>query len=412
MNITIHNPHNLPLVDYHLVKPLQGGLKDLTDKNYKKLKKVLERRGFTTPLFLWQDQEDYWLLDGHQRVRVMQAEDAMPYEVPYVLIAADNIQDAKAQLLEITSQYGTITQEGFDEFVADLPETEVIEAVHFDALPFLGEKGDPDVEEDEPPALEEEAVSKRGELYQLGRHRVLCGDALDHKDVELVMNGVLADLVFTDPPYNVDYTGKTEEALKPVNDKQTDEEFYSFLLTSFINIANNSKGGASIYVCHSDSEGLNFRRAFKDAGFYMAQCVIWNKNVMVMGRQDYQWKHEPILYGWKVGGGHQYYGGRKQVTVWDIERPTQSRERPTMKPISLIAKAMKNNSKQDDIVLDTFLGSGSTLVAAEQLGRTCYGLELDPHYVDVIRKRYAKFIGRENEWEEATEPVQTSETVS
>lgn len=407
--MVIHNPNNLPLIDYRECRPLQGNLKDLSEKNYNKLKGVLNKRGFTAPLFLWFPDGDFgqpYIMDGHGRQRVMMKEDMQPYEVPYVKIEAKDMLDAKAQLLELTSQYQKVTQEGFDEFVVDLPEAEIIEAVSFDALPFLGEQADPDVEEDEPPALEEVAVSKLHEVYQLGKHRVMCGDALHQPDLDKLMGDTLADMVFTDPPYNVDYTGKTEEKLKIGNDKQGDEEFYQFLADSFSNIALHSKGGASIYVCHSDSEGLNFRRAFKDAGFYMAQCIIWNKNVMVMGRQDYQWKHEPILYGWKIGAGHQYYGGRKQVTVWDIERPTQSREHPTMKPIALVAKALKNNSKEDDIILDSFLGSGSTLIAADQLGRVCYGTELDPHYVDVIRKRYWKLVNNdETGWEAGTPAI-------
>lgn len=263
---------------------------------------------------------------------------------------------------------------------------------------------DKEVIEDEPPEVDDvgEPVSKLGEIYQLGRHRLMCGDSTKIEDVEKLMGGGKADMVFTDPPYNVDYTGKTKDALKIDNDKFNAVDFLEFLEKAFNNMSTVVKFGASIYVCHADSEGLNFRLAFTEAGFLLKQCIIWNKNSMVMGRQDYQWKHEPILYGWKDGGSHHWFGSRSEVTVWDIDRPTKSLEHPTMKPLALIAKAINNSSKSDDIILDLFLGSGSTLIACEQANRICYGMELDPKYCDVIRKRYAKFIGKEEEWQKIT----------
>lgn len=265
-----------------------------------------------------------------------------------------------------------------------------------------------DVQEDEPPkVLKGEAKSKLGEIYQLGVHRVMCGSATDHDNIMALMGGGRADMVFTDPPYNVDYTGKTKDALKIENDKMGNDTFYQFLYDAFVNISISVKSGASIYVCHADSEGLNFRKAFIDSGFLLKQCIIWNKNSMVMGRQDYQWKHEPILYGWMDGGSHVFYGGRDQTTVWDISRPSVSKEHPTMKPIALIDRALKNSSKSGDIILDVFGGSGSTLIACEQTKRVCYMMELDPHYVDVIRKRYWKFTHEDKEdgWEKGTQVI-------
>lgn len=261
-----------------------------------------------------------------------------------------------------------------------------------------------EIEEDEAPAVSnEEPESKLGEIYQLGRHRLMCGDSTDAGSVALLMNGGNADMVFTDPPYNVDYVGKTKNALKIQNDKFEGEGFYQFLFDAFSNIAAVVKSGAAMYVCHADSEGLNFRKAFVDAGFLLKQCIVWNKNSMVMGRQDYQWKHEPILYGWKDGGSHKWYGDRSQTTVWDIDRPSRSEEHPTMKPIALIDRALKNSSKSGDIILDIFGGSGSTLIACEQTNRTCYMMELDPKYCDVIRKRYWKLInGTEEGWQDGT----------
>lgn len=260
--------------------------------------------------------------------------------------------------------------------------------------------------EDAPPALGDKPVSKLGEIYRLGRHRLICGDATKPEDVTKLMGGIKADMIFTDPPYNLDYEGKTADALKIENDKfKTNEAFFQFLLASFKNLAENSKSGAAIYVCHADSEGLNFRRAFLEAGFLLKQCIIWNKNTIIMGRQDYHWKHEPILYGWREGASHSWYGDRSQTTVWDVERPSRSSEHPTMKPIALVAQALKNSSKGEDIILDLFAGSGSTLMACEQTGRISYSMELDPRYCDVIRKRYANFIEEGDSWQEITPAI-------
>lgn len=252
-----------------------------------------------------------------------------------------------------------------------------------------------DVVEDEPPPVPKKPKTKPGNLYKLGEHRLLCGDATKPKDAEKIMGGQKADMIFTDPPYNVDYKGKTKDALKIENDKfRSTEAFRKFLCDAFSCMADISKKGAAAYVCHSDSEGMPFRTAFGDAGFLLKQCIIWNKNTFVMGRQDYQWKHEPILYGWQKGGSHSWYGGRTETTVWDIRKPNASREHPIMKPVELVAKALKNSSKADDIVIDFFAGSGSTLIACEQMDRKCYSIELDPKYCDVIVERWENFTGK------------------
>jgi DNA modification methylase len=405
--VKIHNPNNLPLIDYRTVKPLQGKLKDLSQKNHDRLLNVLNHRGFKSPLQLWDKGDgNYYIMDGHQRQRVMLKNDLNDdgsYEVPYLLVEADNELDAKAQLLEITSQYGTITQEGFDEFTAEMPEAELVN-INFDALYHPQETEAPETEEDEPPAVEEgePPVSQPGEIYQLGNHRLMCGSATLLEDVEKLANGTACDLFLTDPPYNVDYTGKTKDALKIDNDKQGNDQFRQFLVDGFTNAVAVLKKGASFYIFHADSEGYNFRGACYDAGLQIRQCLSWIKNSMVMGRQDYQWKHEPILYGWKDGASHSWYSDRKQTTVLNFDRPTQSKEHPTMKPISILAYLMANSSKQGDIILDLFGGSGSTLIAAEQLERTCYMMELDPKYCDVIRKRYANFKGEGERWVEST----------
>ncbi len=238
----------------------------------------------------------------------------------------------------------------------------------------------------------------------------MCGDSTDFGALTDLMDGKQADMVFTDPPYNVAYEGKTADALTIQNDSMTDAEFYSFLLSAHQNLAEVTKPGGAIYVCHADSEGLNFRKSLIDSGFLLKQCIIWAKQSMVMGRQDYQWQHEPILYGWRDGGSHYFTEDRTQTTIWNIDRPSVSAEHPTMKPLALCEKAIKNSSLRGQLVIDTFGGSGSTLMAAEDCDRVCYTMELDPRYADVIRKRYAKHIGKETEWQTATPAVQAIES--
>ncbi|MGG1669515.1 DNA-methyltransferase, partial [Paenibacillus sp. NRS-1783] len=214
--------------------------------------------------------------------------------------------------------------------------------------------------------------------------------------VSMLMDGKKAQLIVTDPPYNVDYTGKTKDALKIENDKMDDDQFYNFLLAAYTRMYEVADGGASIYVFHADSEGLNFRKAFIEAGFKLAQCCIWAKQAMVMGRQDYHWMHEPVLYGWKPTGGHYWNSDRKQTTLWQFDRPFRNEYHPTMKPIPLISYPIKNSSKLGDIVFDPFGGSGSTLIACEETDRICYTSELDPKYVDVIVNRYIAHVGSDS----------------
>ncbi len=240
--------------------------------------------------------------------------------------------------------------------------------------------------DEEPP---EEPISKRGDIWLLGRHRLMCGDSTSEEDVDTLMDGNKADMIFTDPPYNIAYEGGSKKRERIKNDKMND--FYPFLLNVYTNLMEYSKAGSSIYVTHADSERINFTKAFIDAGFYLSSVIIWVKNNATFGRQDYKWRHEPILYGWNSKGSHRYYGEMTEDTVWEIKRPSVSIEHPTMKPIELIVRALKNSSVKDNIVLDVFGGSGSTLIACEQLNRICYMMELDEKYVDVIVNRYIKF---------------------
>jgi DNA modification methylase len=279
-------------------------------------------------------------------------------------------------------------------------------------------EGNQETVEVDPPPPPAKPKTRTGQIWQMGEHRLLVGDATKSSDYTKLMNGQTADLVITDPPYNVAYVGKTANELTIENDAMTEQDFDAFLLAAFENIFNNTEPGAPIYVFHADSSGHQFRNQFTDAGFLLKQVLIWVKNTFAMGRQDYHWQHEPILYGWKPGASHKWYGARTKVTVIDDEvpleqmkknellrileearytstviredKPHRNAEHPTMKPIRLIARLLANSSEPTAIVLDPFGGSGSTLIAAEQLNRTCYTMEMDPTYADVIIARWEK----------------------
>lgn len=243
---------------------------------------------------------------------------------------------------------------------------------------------------DENEAVSENPYSRKGDIFILGNHKLMCGDSTINDDVKKLVDGKQVDMIFTDPPYNVDYEGST--GMKIQNDKQKDEDFYNFLSSAFNNMFECVKPGGVIYCCHADTEGLNFRTAFKNAGFKLAECLIWVKNSLVLGRQDYHWRHEPILYGWKEGAGHYFVDDRTQDTIWEYNKPKANNLHPTMKPLELVGKAIKNSSKRNECVLDLFGGSGSTLIACEQIQRNAFLMELDERYVDVIVKRYLRFI--------------------
>ena len=264
-------------------------------------------------------------------------------------------------------------------------------------LDMIGEQvTSDDIEEDEVPEPETNVFSRTGDLWILGKHRLLCGDSTKEEEVNRLMGGKRADLYVTDPPYNVSYTGKTKDALTIENDEMADGDFRQFLIDSFAAADGNMKPGAAFYIWHADSEGYNFRGSCKDVGWDVRECLIWNKNTMVLGRQDYQWKHEPCLYGWKPGASHNWYSDRKQTTVIDMDKPQRNGEHPTMKPVKLFAYLIQNSSKEGDIVLDSFGGSGTTIMACEKMEREARLMELDPRYVDVIVRRYIRETGDEN----------------
>lgn len=254
---------------------------------------------------------------------------------------------------------------------------------------------DKDVNEDDfdvEKELEEPCFSKTGDMWTLGKHRIICGDATKLETYKTLLENTKVNLVVTDPPYNVNYEGA---AGKIKNDNMENDKFYQFLFNSFVNMEQAMADDASIYVFHADTEGLNFRKAFQDAGFYLSGCCIWKKPSLVLGRSPYQWQHEPCLYGWKKKGKHKWYAGRKETSVWEFEKSKKNADHPTMKPIALLAYPIKNSSMTNSLVLDPFAGSGSTLIACEQTGRICYAIELDEKYCDVIVKRYIEQVGND-----------------
>jgi DNA modification methylase len=283
-------------------------------------------------------------------------------------------------------ELGDLKAEGFDLDMLGFGIEELGALLEPDAKDGL-------TDEDSAPELGDTPISQAGDVWLCGDHRVMCGDSTSTADVERLMAGYKADLIITDPPYNVAYEGGTEEKLTIKNDSMSAESFYQFLLAAYTAMFLVAKDGAGLYVFHADSEGMNFRKAMVEAGFKLAQCCVWVKQQFVMGRQDYHWQHEPVLYGWKATAAHRWYTDRKQSTVWNFDRPQRNDVHPTMKPIALIEYPLLNSSRGGDVVLDLFGGSGSTLIACEKHGRSSRLMELDGKYCDVIVKRWQEFTG-------------------
>ncbi len=338
------------------------------------------------------------IIGGHQRYKVLKE---LGYnEVECSIVDLDKTKE-KALNIALNKISGDWDNDKLESLLKELKEQEFdldITGFSFDEVDKIlqdisGSKEDNfDIEQ----ALNEikEPISKTGDIWILGNHRLMCGDCTNIQNVSMLMNEKKADLILTDPPYNVNYEGATKEELTIQNDNLSDNEFKKLLFDSFKNMFDNARLGAAIYVFHSDTEGINFRTAFKEAGFKLSECLVWIKNTFVMGRQDYQWKHEPILYGWKEGAAHYFIDDRTQSTVLEFDKPIRNAEHPTMKPVDLISCLIRNSSKENNIILDLFGGSGSTLISAEQLNRKCFMMELDPKYCDVIIKRWETFTGK------------------
>ena len=310
---------------------------------------------------------------------------------------ADLLADNKiAELAEIDSKLLAELFEDIDVDAIGVDITGYTEAEYRNILDSLedGVRLDELSEPDAVPELSETTVTETGDIWELGAHRLICGDSTDEDVLSELMGDETANMLITDPPYNVSYTGKTKDALTIQNDDMSDGEFRSFLAAAFRAFDSVLKPGGAFYIWHADSEGYNFRGACHDIGWQVRQCLIWAKNTMVMGRQDYQWKHEPCLYGWKDGAAHLWNSDRKQTTVLEFDKPVRNGEHPTMKPVDLFQYEIENSSKRGHIVLDGFGGSGTTMVACEVSGRKARLVELDPHYCDVIVRRYMQLTGK------------------
>ena len=382
----------MQLVSIEKLVPYVNNARTHNAEQIMKLRSSLREFGFINPVII---DRDFGIIAGHGRILAAKEEGIA--EVPCVF--ADHLTEAQKKAYIIADNRMAMDA-GWDEELLRV-EIEALQAEAFD-LSLTGFddkelsdlfKDDSDVQEDDfdvDEELEKPTFSKTGDVWTLGRHRLVCGDSTKADTFEVLMNGRKANLVVTDPPYNVNYEGT---AGKIKNDNLADEKFYQFLLDAFSNIEKVMADDASIYVFHADTEGLNFRKAFSDAGFYLSGCCIWKKPSLVLGRSPYQWQHEPCLYGWKKSGKHQWYSDRKQTTIWEFEKTKKNTDHPTMKPIPLLAYPIQNSSMSNTLVLDPFGGSGSTLIACEQTDRDCYTIELDEKYCDVIVKRYIEQTG-------------------
>ncbi|SQB34136.1 site-specific DNA-methyltransferase [Clostridium cochlearium] len=386
----------LKLINIDELIPYANNARTHSKDQINKLRSSLREFGFINPILI---DKDYNILAGHGRV--MAAREEGIKEVPCVLV--EHLTEAQKKAYILADNRLAMDAGWDDEMLAleleNLKELDFdMDLTGFDAAEIdelFSNIHDKDVQDDDfdvDAALAEEPISKQGDIWLLGRHRLICGDSTKAEIYEKLMEGKKANLCVTDPPYNVNYTAGSENERKIKNDNMEDKNFYEFLLASFKNIFNSLDGGAAAYIFHADTEGLNFRKAFKDAGFHLANVCIWAKQSLVLGRSDYQWQHEPILYGWKPTGKHRWYADRKQTTIWNFDRPTKSELHPTMKPVPLVAYPIQNSSMSNCIVLEPFAGSGSTLIACEQLGRICYAIELDEKYADVIVKRYIEYV--------------------
>ena len=354
--------------------------------------KSIEKFGFKVPIVV--DASNV-IVNGHTRLKA--AKYLGLKEVPTII--ADDLTPEQIKAFRLAdNKVGEIATWDEELLNAELDELADLD-LDFDMTEFGFDL--PDIEGEEVEVIEDEfeeelpaePISKLGDIYQLGRHRLMCGDSTNSLEVEKLMGNKKADLLISDPPYNVAYEGKGKEALTIKNDSKETNEFQPFLYEAFSAAINNMKLGSSFYVWYASSEVVNFHTALEEAGFLVIQELIWNKNSMVLSRQDYHWKHEPCLYGWASGGSHSWYSDRKQTTILNFDRPTVNKEHPTMKPVALFDYQIKNSSKQGDCILDLFGGSGTTLIACEQNEREAYLMELDPRYVDVIIARWEAFTG-------------------
>lgn len=382
----------MQLVPLSKLVPYINNARTHSPEQVTKLRSSLREFGFVNPVII---DRDYGIIAGHGRV--MAAKEEGIDEVPCVFV--DYLTEAQKKAY-IIADNRFAQDAGWDEELLRI-EIEALQGMDFDVgltgfnddeiADLFDGNGKSEAEDDDfdlSAALEKASFVQRGDIWTVGRHRLMCGDATSTEDVAALMDGKKANLIVTDPPYNVDF--KSSNGLSIKNDKLENDKFYKFLLAAFHNMAANLEKGGAAYVFHADTEGLNFRRAFIDAGFHLAGCCIWVKNSLVLGRSDYQWQHEPVLYGFLQNGKHYWSknAGRSQTTIWNFDKPKKNKNHPTSKPLDLLAYPIGNSSRENSIVIDTFGGSGSTMMACEQTNRICYTMELDEKYASVILRRF------------------------
>jgi site-specific DNA-methyltransferase (adenine-specific) len=397
MNLTSKQESTIEYLAIEDLIPYVKNSRTHDDAQVAQIAASIKEFGFTNPILI--DAEG-GIIAGHGRV--LAARKLKLESVPCIML--DYLTETQKRAYVIADNKLALNS-GWDEELLKL-EFEDLKAEGFD-LELSGfsldeiEAMSPEVipegltDEDAVPDVRPDPISKLGDVWLLGKHRLMCGDSTSIDAVETLMDGGLADQLITDPPYNVAYTGKTKDALTIQNDSMSDDNFRQFLMDAFVAADAVMKRGAVFYIWHADSEGYNFRGACKDAGWTVRQCLIWKKQTLVMGRQDYHWKHEPCLYGWKDGAAHLWSTDRKQTTILEFDRPQRNGLHPTMKPVELIEYQVLNNTKGQDVVLDLFGGGGSTLIACEKSGRYSRLMELEPKYVDVIVRRWQEFTGKQ-----------------
>ena len=384
----------MTLVEINKLIPYINNARTYSVEQINKLRSSLREFGFINPVII---DKDYGIIAGHGRV--IAAKEEGIEKVPCVLVDYLTETQKKAYIL---ADNRMALDAGWDEELLKL-EIEALQGEAFDIgltgfdekdLADLFKTDEEEVKDDDydlTAALEKAAFVEKGDMWVVGRHRLVCGDATNENDVAKLMDGKKANLILTDPPYGVSF--KSASGLTIQNDSMKNDEFYNFLLAAFKNMVAHLEPGGGAYVFHADTEGLNFRKAFIDAGLHLAGCCIWVKNSLVLGRSDYQWQHEPVLYGFLQNGKHKWFSDRKQTTIWNFDKPKRNANHPTSKPLDLLAYPLKNSTQANAIVLDTFGGSGSTLMACENSNRICYTMELDEKYASVILRRYVEDTG-------------------
>lgn len=383
------------LVDVDKLIPYVNNARTHSKEQINKLRASIREFGFINPVII---DRDYNVIAGHGRILASQEEgiDKVPCVfVDYLTdaqkkayIIADNRMaldaDWDEELLKIEIE--SLKDEDFDLSFTGFDESELLD--------LFGDDSKGKVEDDNfdlSSALEKASFVEKGDVWTVGKHRLICGDATSKEDVQTLMGDTKGNLILTDPPYGVSF--KSSSGLTIENDSMKNDEFYNFLLSAFKNMADHLEKGGSAYVFHADTEGLNFRKAFVDSGFHLAGCCIWVKNSLVLGRSDYQWQHEPVLYGFMQNGKHRWYSDRKQTTIWNFDKPKKNSNHPTSKPLDLLSYPISNSTQENAVVIDTFGGSGSTLMPCEKTNRICYTMELDEKYASVILRRYVEDTG-------------------